>query len=97
MKKELFQKIKTVVGDLLDNYEKYTDKKAQHKDLFQKLSDLKTILEKYNIETKLRWNISLPTTNASMKCLTAFIKKNLSVLILRPYSKIYYQDSVAAK
>ena len=55
-KKELLKKFKVVVEDLLDNYEKYTDEeKAQIKDLFQKVADLNTILDKYDIETKFNW------------------------------------------
>ena len=55
-KKELLKKFKVVVDDLLDNYEKYTDEeKAQIKDLFEKIADLNTILDKYDIETKFDW------------------------------------------
>jgi hypothetical protein len=55
-KKELIKNFKSVVEDLLDNYEKYTDEeKAQIKDLFQKVADLNTILDKYDIETKFDW------------------------------------------
>ena len=55
-KKELIKKFKTVIEDLLDNYEKYTDEeKAQIKELFQKVADLNTILDKYDIETKFDW------------------------------------------
>lgn len=52
-KKELIKKFQAVVKDLLDHYEKYTDEeKAQIKDLFQKVADLNTLLDKYDIETK---------------------------------------------
>ncbi len=55
-KKELIKKFKVVVEDLLDNYEKYTDEeKAQIKDLFKKVADLNTILDKYDIEVKFDW------------------------------------------
>ena len=55
-KKELIKKFKVVVEDLLDNYEKYTDEeKAQIKELFQKVADLNTILDKYDVETKFDW------------------------------------------
>jgi predicted methyltransferase len=55
-KKELIKNFKVVVEDLLDNYEKYTDEeKAQIKDLFQKVADLNTILDKYDIERKFDW------------------------------------------
>ena len=56
-KKELIKKFKVVVEDLLDNYEIYTEEeKAQIKELFQKVADLNTILDKYDIETKNDWN-----------------------------------------
>ena len=56
-KKELIKNFKEVVEDLLDNYEKYTDEeKAKIKELFQKVADLNTILDKYDIETKFDWN-----------------------------------------
>ena len=55
-KKVLLKNFKVVVDDLLDNYEKYTDEeKAQIKELFQKVADLNTILDKYDIETKFSW------------------------------------------
>ncbi len=55
-KKELIKKFKDVVEDLLDNYEKYTDEeKAQVKEIFQKVADLNTILDKYDIEAKFDW------------------------------------------
>ena len=55
-KKELIKKFKSVVDDLMDNYEKYTDEeKAQIKALFQKVAELNKILDKYDIETKFDW------------------------------------------
>ena len=52
-KKELIKKFKSVVDDLMDNYEKYTEEeKAQIKELFQKVAELNKILDKYDIETK---------------------------------------------
>lgn len=55
-KKEIIKKFKVVIQDLLDNYEKYTDEeKAQIKELFHKVSDLNTILDKYDIEKKFDW------------------------------------------
>ena len=55
-KKELIKNFKVVIEDLLDNYDKYTDEeKAQVKALFQKVADLNTILDKYDIETKFNW------------------------------------------
>ena len=59
-KKELIKNFKEVVEDLLDNYEKYTDEeKAQIKDLFKKVADLNSILDKYDIETKYNWTAYL--------------------------------------
>ena len=55
-KKVLIKKFKAAVADLLDNYEQYTDEeKAQIKEIFQKVADLNTILDKYDIETKFNW------------------------------------------
>lgn len=53
-KKELIKNFKVVVEDLLDNYEKYTDEeKTQIKELFQKVTELNTILDKYDVEKSL--------------------------------------------
>ena len=55
-KKALIKSFKTVIEDLLDNYEKYTaEEKAQIKELFQKVSALNVILDKYDIETDVDW------------------------------------------
>jgi predicted methyltransferase len=55
-KKELIKNFKVVVEDLLDHYEEYTEKeKTQIKDLFQKVAELNTILDKYDIETRIDW------------------------------------------
>ena len=55
-KKALLKNFKTVIEDLLDNYEKYTEEeKNQIKDLFRKVSDLNVILDKYDIETEFDW------------------------------------------
>ena len=55
-KKQLMKKFKVVVEDLLDHYEKYTDEeKAQIRELFQKVADLNTILDKYDIDVKFDW------------------------------------------
>ncbi|MEE0898765.1 MAG: hypothetical protein U0L88_14215 [Acutalibacteraceae bacterium] len=55
-KKELVKKFKVVIDDLMDNYEEYTDEeKAQIKEIFQKVADLNTILDKYDIEVKFDW------------------------------------------
>ena len=56
-KKELLKKFKVLVEDLLDNYEEYTDEeKAQVKEIFQKVADLNSILDKYDIDMKFDWN-----------------------------------------
>ena len=55
-KKTLIKNFKIVIEDLLDNYEKYTDEeKNQIKEIFQKVSDLNAILDKYDIETDFSW------------------------------------------
>lgn len=55
-KKELIKNFKAVIEDLLDNYEKYTaEEKAQIKEIFQKVADLNSILDKYDVETKFNW------------------------------------------
>ena len=55
-KKELLKNFKAVVEDLLDHYDEYTDEeKAQIKEVFQKVADLNTILDKYDIEEKFDW------------------------------------------
>ena len=57
-KKELIKNFKIVIEDLLDNYDKYTDEeKAEIKDLFEKVSDLNRILDKYDIETSFNWQV----------------------------------------
>ena len=55
-KKALIKNFKTVIEDLLDNYEKYTEEeKAQIEALFQQVSALNKILDKYDIETEFDW------------------------------------------
>ena len=55
-KKELVKKFKVVIEDLLDHYEEYTDEeKAQVQEVFQKVADLNTILDKYDNEVKIDW------------------------------------------
>ena len=55
-KKELVKGFKTILEDVMDNYEEYTDEeKAQIKDLFQKLSELNVLLDKYDLVTDLDW------------------------------------------
>ena len=56
-KKELIKKFKGVIEDLLDHYEEYTDEeKAQIKEIFQKVSELNKLFDKYDIESKIDWN-----------------------------------------
>ena len=56
-KKEFIKKFNVVIEDLLDNYEKYSDeKKAQVKELFEKVADLNKILDKYDIESEVNWD-----------------------------------------
>ena len=55
-KKELIKKFKSVIDDLMDHYEEYTDEeKAQIKEIFQKVAELNMILDKYDIEVKFDW------------------------------------------
>ena len=55
-KKELVKKFKAIIDDLMDHYEEYTDEeKLQIKEIFQKVAELNTILDKYDIETKFNW------------------------------------------
>ena len=55
-KKELLKKFKTVIDDLMDHYEEYTDEeKAQIKEIFGKVAELNTILDKYDIDVKFDW------------------------------------------
>ena len=53
-KKELLKKFKAVIDDVMDHYEEYTDEeKAQIKEIFQKIADLNTILDKYDIDVRV--------------------------------------------
>ena len=56
-KKELIKKFQVVIEDLLDNYEEYTnEEKDQIKEIFQKVSELNKILDKYDIDAKFNWD-----------------------------------------
>ena len=56
-RKELLKKFKVVIDDLMDHYEEYTDEeRTQIKEIFQKVADLNTILDKYDIDVKFDWN-----------------------------------------
>ena len=55
-KKTLIKGFKTLIEDLMDNYDIYTDEeKAKIKELFQQASELNAILDKYDIETEFSW------------------------------------------
>lgn len=55
-KKTMLKGFKTLIDDLMDNYEMYTEEeKAQIKALFQNASELNAILDKYDIETEFSW------------------------------------------
>ena len=55
-KKELIKKFKVVIDDLMDHYEEYTEEeKAQVKEIFQKVADLNTLLDKYDIDVEIDW------------------------------------------
>ena len=55
-KKELIKKFNAVIEDLLDHYEDYTEEeKTKIKELFQKVSDLNAILDKYDVEKESYW------------------------------------------
>ena len=55
-KKELLKKFKSIIDDVMDHYEEYTDEeKAQIKEIFRKVADLNTILDKYDIAVKFDW------------------------------------------
>ena len=56
-KKELLKKFKTVIDDLMDHYEEYTDEeKAKIKEIFQQVSELNAILDKYDIDVHFDWD-----------------------------------------
>ena len=55
-KKELVKKFKVVIEDLLDHYEEYTEEeKAQIKEIFQKVTDLNKVLDKYDVVKESYW------------------------------------------
>lgn len=63
-KKEIIKNFKTLMEDLLDNYEKYTEEeKAQIKALFRKASELNVILDKYDIEIEFDWQEYFDSVN----------------------------------
>ena len=55
-KKELVKSFKVLIEDVMDHYEEYTEEeKAQIKELFNKVSELNSILDKYDIESEFNW------------------------------------------
>lgn len=55
-KKELIHKFKVVIEDLLDHYEEYTEEeKTQIREIFQKVAELNTLLDKYDVDAKFDW------------------------------------------
>ena len=55
-KKKLVKSFKSLIEDLLDNYEKYTDdEKAKVREVFENASELNLILDKYDIEIGFDW------------------------------------------
>lgn len=63
-KNELIKKFNIVIEDLMDHYEEYTDEeKAQIKEIFQKVAELNTVLDKYDIDVKFDWSEYLIACN----------------------------------
>ena len=55
-KKELVKKFKSIIDDLMDHYEEYTDEeKAQIQEVFQKVAELNAIMDKYDYDVKIDW------------------------------------------
>ena len=55
-KKKLVKSFRSLIEDLLDNYEKYTDdEKAKVREVFENASELNLILDKYDIEIGFDW------------------------------------------
>ena len=56
-RKELVKKFKVVIEDLLDHYEEYTEEeKTQIKEIFQKVTDLNKVLDKYDVVKESYWS-----------------------------------------
>lgn len=56
-KKELVKNFKMLIEDIMDNYEEYTDEeKAKIKEIFQKVADLNTLLDKYDLSVSVNWD-----------------------------------------
>ena len=55
-KKKLTKSFNSLIEDLFDNYEKYTDdEKAKVREVFNNASELNVILDKYDIEIDFDW------------------------------------------
>ena len=55
-RKQLVKNFKAIIEDLMDNYEIYTDaERAQIKEIFQKVAELNSVLDKYDTEKKGYW------------------------------------------
>ena len=55
-RKQLVKNFKAIIDDLMDNYEIYTDaERAKIKEIFQKVADLNSVLDKYDSEKKGYW------------------------------------------
>ena len=55
-KKELLKKFKIVIDNLMDLYEEYTEEeKTRINEIFLKVAELNTILDKYDIKVKFDW------------------------------------------
>ena len=55
-KKKLVKNFKSLIEDLFDNYEKYTDdEKAKVREIFENAYELNVILDKYDIEIGFDW------------------------------------------
>lgn len=55
-KKELVKKFKVVIDDLMDHYEEYTEEEQEKvKEIFKKVAQLNTILDKYDFDVKVDW------------------------------------------
>ena len=55
-KKELVKKFQVVIDDLMDHYEEYTEEEQEKvKEIFKKVAQLNTILDKYDFDVKVDW------------------------------------------
>jgi hypothetical protein len=55
-KNELLKSFRTVINDLMDHYEEYTDdEKAQIGEIFRKVAELNAIMDKYDVAASANW------------------------------------------